>query len=149
MNVFFIKKTKKIKKGSLLKGVSLGVILYTAFALQTVGLQFTTYGCCHWLYSRSDEGRSFFYSRAIWLINASLFRSIFNNPGLFHADNRTEIHNREAVIILSTESLWRTVFSILLLNELITGRLTAGAILISAAILISETKLGFKKGKVI
>ena len=38
----FYKKTKKIKKATLMKGMLLGAILYTAFAFQTVGLQFTT-----------------------------------------------------------------------------------------------------------
>lgn len=42
LSLVFYKKLKFINKSLLLKGVLLGVILYVAFALQTVGLQFTT-----------------------------------------------------------------------------------------------------------
>lgn len=40
--LIFHKKLKGIKKKTILKGAILGSILYVAFALQTVGLQFTT-----------------------------------------------------------------------------------------------------------
>ena len=40
--LIFNKKLGGIKKKTLIKGAILGCILYTAFALQTVGLQFTT-----------------------------------------------------------------------------------------------------------
>lgn len=42
LSLVFYKKLKCINRSLLLKGVILGVILYVAFALQTVGLQFTT-----------------------------------------------------------------------------------------------------------
>ena len=38
----FLKKMKGVKKEKSLKGALLGSILYVAFALQTVGLEFTT-----------------------------------------------------------------------------------------------------------
>ena len=38
----FYKKLTKIHKSTLIKGSTLGIILYVAFALQTVGLQYTT-----------------------------------------------------------------------------------------------------------
>src|SRR6185437_11187522 len=38
----FHKKLKQINKSTIIKGIVLGSILYIAFALQTVGLQFTT-----------------------------------------------------------------------------------------------------------
>lgn len=38
----FYKKLRHIKKSTLLKGTVLGLFLYVAFALQTVGLQYTT-----------------------------------------------------------------------------------------------------------
>src|SRR5690625_2773640 len=42
LSVIFYKKIRLINKNILFKGVILGSILYFAFALQTVGLQFTT-----------------------------------------------------------------------------------------------------------
>lgn len=42
LSFFFYKKLKHIKKSTLLKGAILGLFLYAAFVLQTVGLQFTT-----------------------------------------------------------------------------------------------------------
>jgi drug/metabolite transporter (DMT)-like permease len=40
--VVFFKKLASIKRSTLIKGSIIGVFLYVAFALQTVGLQFTT-----------------------------------------------------------------------------------------------------------
>lgn len=40
--ILFPKRLKKINKSTIFKGAILGLILYLAFALQTVGLQFTT-----------------------------------------------------------------------------------------------------------
>lgn len=42
LSLIFFKKLNKLKKSTLIKGALLGVFLYIAFALQTVGLQFTT-----------------------------------------------------------------------------------------------------------
>jgi drug/metabolite transporter (DMT)-like permease len=42
LTVIFHKKLKNINKSTMIKGVVLGIFLYLAFALQTVGLQFTT-----------------------------------------------------------------------------------------------------------
>lgn len=51
------------------------------------------------------------------------------------------VSETKAAIILSTEALWGMLFSIILLSEILTPRMIVGAILILAAILISETKL--------
>ncbi len=51
----------------------------------------------------------------------------------------------KTAIILSMESVWGMIFSILILNEMITFRMMIGAILIMLAILLSETKLPFFK----
>src|SRR5699024_7953476 len=40
--IIFHKKLPNIQQSTLIKGAILGIILYAAFALQTVGLQFTT-----------------------------------------------------------------------------------------------------------
>lgn len=42
LGVIFHKRLKNIDKSTMIKGVVLGIFLYLAFALQTVGLQFTT-----------------------------------------------------------------------------------------------------------
>ena len=53
----------------------------------------------------------------------------------------------KAAIILSTESFWGMLFSVILLSEVLTTRMVIGAILILLAIMISETKLSFLKRK--
>ncbi len=42
LSIVFYKRLKKIKKSTLKRGLLLGVLLYVAFLLQTVGLQYTT-----------------------------------------------------------------------------------------------------------
>lgn len=42
LSALFYKKLKKMNKSAVMKGVVLGLFLYLAFALQTVGLQYTT-----------------------------------------------------------------------------------------------------------
>ncbi|MBS4224997.1 DMT family transporter [Lederbergia citrea] len=42
LSLLFNKKLKNIKKSTMIKGAVLGIILYAAFALQTVGLIYTT-----------------------------------------------------------------------------------------------------------
>ncbi|QBK27009.1 DMT family transporter [Ureibacillus thermophilus] len=53
----------------------------------------------------------------------------------------------KTAIILSTEALWGMVFSIIILSEVLTGRMIVGAFLILTAIILAETKLDFLKGK--
>ncbi|MCH7322079.1 DMT family transporter [Solibacillus sp. MA9] len=54
----------------------------------------------------------------------------------------------KSAIILSTEALFGTMFSVLLLNELLTGRMIFGCILIFFAILFAEVKPSFKRKKI-
>ena len=42
LSLVFFKKLKHIKKSTIIKGSIIGVFLYLAFALQTVGLVYTT-----------------------------------------------------------------------------------------------------------
>ncbi|MEH7418422.1 DMT family transporter [Neobacillus drentensis] len=42
LSLVFFKKLKMIKKSTIIKGSIIGIFLYLAFALQTVGLQYTT-----------------------------------------------------------------------------------------------------------
>ena len=49
----------------------------------------------------------------------------------------------KTAIILSTESVWGMIFSILFIKELVTLRMYIGALIILLAILIAETRLSF------
>lgn len=51
----------------------------------------------------------------------------------------------KTAIILSTEAFWGMVFSVIILSEILTGRMIIGAILILTAILLAETKPSFLK----
>lgn len=54
------------------------------------------------------------------------------------------ITETKTAIILSTESLWGMIFSMLILGEIISFKMAFGAALILFAILLTETKLNFK-----
>ncbi|QJA10160.1 DMT family transporter [Romboutsia sp. CE17] len=54
----------------------------------------------------------------------------------------------KAAIILSTESFFGTILSVIIFKELITLKLILGCLLIFLAIIVSETKLAFIKKKV-
>lgn len=51
----------------------------------------------------------------------------------------------KTAIILSTEAVFGTIFSIIILNEILTSKMIIGCILIFVAIIIAETKLSFVK----
>ena len=53
----------------------------------------------------------------------------------------------KAAIILSTESFFGTILSVIIFKELITLKLILGCLLIFLAIIVSETKLAFIKKK--
>lgn len=55
------------------------------------------------------------------------------------------ITETKAAIILSTESFWGMLFSIIIIGEIITLRMAIGAALILFAVIISETKFNFIK----
>lgn len=61
------------------------------------------------------------------------------NVGMQYADPT------KSALILSTESIFGTLFSVLLLGEILTGRMIFGCILIFIAIIIAEVKPSFKK----
>lgn len=232
----FYKKLKYISKGVLLKGLVLGVFLYIAFALQTVGLQFTTpsknafltavnvvivpfiglalykrkldmfevagaflamFGvavlslqwsagvnigdflsfCCaiafafHIFYTSHfvktedpivltivqmvaatvigfivvlGKGEMAF-SMEPGGLSSLLYLGIFSTTIAFLLQTVSQkfITETKAAIILSTESLWGMVFSVILLSEVLTLKMGIGAMLILAAIILSETKLSF------
>lgn len=56
-----------------------------------------------------------------------------------------KVDGTKTAIILSTEAVFGTIFSIIILKEALTLKLIIGSILIFAAIIVSETKLSFLK----
>ncbi|THE12973.1 DMT family transporter [Bacillus timonensis] len=240
LSLVFFKKLKKIKKSTLIKGSIIGIFLYLAFALQTVGLVYTTPSknafltavnvvivpfIAFFLYKRKMDrfewlgaflaitgigvlslkftgevnigdlltllcavGFAFhiFYTAqfvkdedpvlltviqmgvaAILGFTVVIFRGetdfsmnvegvfnvlylgVFSTTIAFLLQTVAQKYTTEtkAAIILSTEALWGTVFSIIILSDLLTIKMVIGAILILVAIIISETKLTFLKKK--
>lgn len=238
LSLIFFKKFNKLNKSTLIKGALLGIFLYIAFALQTVGLQFTTpsknafltavnvvivpfigfllykrkidmyeltgailavvgiavlslklssdinvgdvltLGCAvgfafHIFYTakfvKTEDpvvltivqmvtaavigcivilfrGETSFSVESEGVLNL-LYLGIFSTTIAFLMQTVAQkyITETKAPIILATESFWGMVFSIIILSEIMTGRMIIGAFLILLAILISETKMGFLK----
>lgn len=236
--IIFYKKLSAITTNTIIKGSILGVVLYLAFVLQTVGLQYTTPSKNAFLTAvnviivpfigyllyrkRLDKFElfgAFFAIIGIGLISlhfpfslnigdlltigcAVLFAlqifytSVFVKKedalaltlvqmtvaslcgiiGVFIKGEQAITYSVEAIwpvlylgifatslayilqtvaqkymsetktaIILSTESLWGMIFSILILQEIITFKMALGAVLILLAIVLTETKLNFKQ----
>ena len=232
----FYKKLNFISKSALMKGSILGIFLYIAFALQTVGLQYTTpsknafltavnvvivpfiglvmykrkldifevvgaflamFGvavlslqlsaeinigdflsfCCaiafafHIFYTSQfvkqedpiiltivqmgmaaaigfvvvlAKGEMAF-SMQPGALTSLFYLGIFSTTIAFLLQTVSQkfITETKAAIILSTESLWGMVFSIIILSEVLTLKMGIGAFLILAAIILSETKMNF------
>lgn len=240
LSLIFYKKLKGVNKGIIIKGFVLGFFLYLAFALQTVGLQYTTPSknafltavnvvivpfIAFFAYKRKidkfeltgailaiigigflslqfstdinvgdvlslacavafayqifytakyvkDEDpitltivQMFFAAVFSWMVvlftgelsfsfeteavASILYLAAFSTTlaFLFQTIAQKFTNETKAAIILSTESFWGMVFSVILLSEILTARMVIGAILILCAIMISETKLSFLKRK--
>ncbi|MCZ2259302.1 DMT family transporter [Sporosarcina sp. G11-34] len=242
LTIVFHKRLKKVKKRTMISGAILGIILYIAFALQTVGLQYTTPSknafltavnvvivpfigfviykkkidlfeligavmaitgvavlslklsseinigdlltlCCafafafHIFYTSKfvkDEdpvlitviqmmtatviglivvvlkGETSFSVEAAGLMPL-IYLGVFSTTLAFLLQTVAQkyITETKAAIILSTESFWGMAFSIVILSEILTFKMTIGAVLILSAIVVSETKVGFlRKNKI-
>nr|WP_106781200.1 DMT family transporter [Lysinibacillus timonensis] len=238
--IFFYKRLKHIRKSTLKRGIVLGLFLYLAFLLQTVGLQYTTPSknafltavnvvivpfIAYFAYKRKIDkfeltgaflavvGIAFlslqltsevnigdlltlacafafayqiFYTskyvkdedpilltviqmgvaailawsvvfvRGDWNFSfelegvlSTLYLGIFSTTLAYCLQTIAQKYTNETktAIILSTEAFWGMVFSIILLHEVLTYRMTIGGILILIAIVISETKLSFIRKK--
>lgn len=55
------------------------------------------------------------------------------------------VSETKAAIILATEALWGTFFGVIILSEVLTLRMIIGAILISIAIVVAESKINTQK----
>ena len=82
-------------------------------------------------------------------ISAILYLGVFSTTiaYLFQTIAQKFTNETKAAIILSTESFWGMMFSVLFIGEVLTTRMIIGAILILIAIIISETKLSFMRKK--
>ncbi|MFY3790927.1 DMT family transporter [Ureibacillus sp. MALMAid1270] len=240
LSLVFYKKLKYIKKSTIKRGLLLGIFLYLAFLLQTVGLQYTTPSknafltavnvvivpfIAFFAYRRRIDrfelsgaflaiiGIAFlslqftgevnigdlltlacafafayqiFYTAKFvkdedpilltivqmgvaalfsWIavlvkgefsfsfemegVLSTLYLGIFSTTLAYCFQTVAQKYTNETktAIILSTEAFWGMVFSVILLSEILTYRMIIGAILILAAIILSETKLSFMKNK--
>ncbi|WP_080064845.1 DMT family transporter [Ruminiclostridium hungatei] len=68
---------------------------------------------------------------------------------LFQNMGQKWTHPSAAAIILSLESVFGVLFSIVFYGEQLTGRLTIGFLMIFIAVVVSETKLSFIKDRLI
>lgn len=240
LGIIFNKKLKGINKGVIKKGIVLGFFLYLGFALQTVGLQYTTPSknafltainvvivpfIAFFAYKRKIDkfeltgailalvgigllslqlssdinigdiltlacavafAYQIFYTAKYvkdedpitltiiqifvaavfaWIVvifkgetqfsfeteavTSILYLAIFSTTiaYLFQTIAQKFTNETKAAIILSTESFWGMMFSVVLLSEVLTTRMIIGALFILFAIMISETKLSFLKKK--
>lgn len=60
---------------------------------------------------------------------------------------QSRVDQTKSAIILSTESVFGTIMSVIIFHEILTLRMIIGCIIIFASIIISETKLSFLKKK--
>lgn len=76
-----------------------------------------------------------------------IYLTIFSTavPTLLQTYCQRATTSTKASILLSTESLFAPIFAFFMLSEVLTKRTLVGAALILLAVLVSETKLGFKK----
>lgn len=241
LSLVFFKKFKMIKKSTIMKGSIIGIFLYLAFVLQTVGLQYTTPSknafltavnvvivpfIAFFIYKRKMNKFELFgailavtgvgaislkltaevnvgdlltllcavgfafhifytaqfvkdedpvlltivqmavaailgfiavlfkgetsFSLNVEGVSSVLYLGVFSTTIAFLLQTFAQKYTSEtnAAIILSTEALWGTVFSIILLSEVITLKMIIGAVLILFAIITSETKLSFFKKKI-
>lgn len=78
-------------------------------------------------------------------IQSLLYLGVFSTTIAFLLQTVAQKYTTEtnAAIILSTEALWGMVFSIIILDEMLTIKMVGGAVLILMAIISSETKFTF------
>lgn len=80
-------------------------------------------------------------------IMGALYLGVFSTAVSFLLQTicQSKVEQTRSAIILSTESLFGAILSVLLLHETVTIRMVIGCIVIFFAIIISETKLSFLK----
>ncbi|WP_026678241.1 DMT family transporter [Fictibacillus gelatini] len=78
-----------------------------------------------------------------------LYLAVFSTTIAYLFQNKAHQYTTatKAAIILSTESFFGMLLSVLFLHEVLTGRMVTGAVFIMIAILIAELKPSFKKNQ--
>lgn len=78
-------------------------------------------------------------------VTSLLYLGVFSTTLAFLLQTVAQKHVSEtkAAILLSMESLWGMIFSIIMLSEIVTAQMLIGAALILLAILLAETKPSF------
>ncbi|MBU5306380.1 DMT family transporter [Clostridioides mangenotii] len=76
-----------------------------------------------------------------------LFLAVFSTSICFFMQTICQkvVDGTKAAIILSTEAVFGTIFSVIVLHEALTTKLIIGSVLIFIAIIVAETKLSFIK----
>ena len=143
-------------------GDTLSLLGGAAFAAQIVGISILTEKCDPILLSFTQFAFTAIIALAVALCTESfplqlatetvwslLYVSIFSTliALVLQTVCQKYVPPARASLIMSLESLFGTLFGILLLNERLTLKTFGGFLLIFAAILISETKLSFLKSK--
>lgn len=79
----------------------------------------------------------------------ALYLGVFSTTLAFLVQTicQKRVDGMKTAIILSTEAVFGILFSIILLHEVVTGRMIIGSMIIFTSIIMSETKLSFLKGK--
>ena len=80
----------------------------------------------------------------------ALYLGIFSTAIAFLLQTicQSKVEQTRSALILSTESLFGTILSVIFLHEVVTIRMVVGCMIIFTSIIISETKLSFLKNKV-
>lgn len=83
-------------------------------------------------------------------IMGALYLGIFSTAIAFLLQTicQSKVEQTRSALILSTESLFGTILSVIFLHEVVTARMVVGCMIIFTSIIISETKLSFLKKKV-
>lgn len=94
----------------------------------------------------SGEGQ--FQTSTLGLMGA-LYLGIFSTAIAFLLQTicQSRVDQTKSAIILSTESVFGTIMSVVIFHEILTLRMIIGCIIIFLSIIISETKLSFLKKK--
>ncbi len=78
-----------------------------------------------------------------------LYLGVFSTTVCFLVQTicQKSVKGNKTAIILSTEAVFGTIFSVIILKELVTLRMILGSFIIFVAIIMTETKLSFLKKK--
>ena len=158
VGIVFHKDLKKnMKKEHIKGGLLIGTFLFLAFYVQTVALQYTTPSnnafitaanvvivpFLWWAISKKKPGAKFIVSSFLCLLGIGIFSTCLCY--FLQTTAQQHVHSAKAAIILSTESLFGTIFSVLLGYDPLSPQMVVGGIIILISITMTEIKLPFGK----